>query len=122
MRRGEYLEDRVDDLEAKIEEYFGEITGTEDVDGTEVFVVEDSGVFESVKVGVERNEGRKNRVAVEFNEKDVQVLQEEGLIDKAQDAMRAKNDFLEEVTGRNAKDRRESMKRDVEGSDADIET
>jgi len=69
MRRGEHLEDRIPDMKAKIEEYFGEVAGTEEHNGHELYVVED---------------------------------------------VDAKNDFLLEATGRDAKSRRESMKRQVE--------
>ncbi|NIS31627.1 MAG: hypothetical protein GWN07_14785, partial [Actinobacteria bacterium] len=33
MRRGETLEERVPDMEATIEEYFGPVAGTTDLDG-----------------------------------------------------------------------------------------
>ncbi len=117
MRRGEYLEERVPDLRAKVEEYFGEVTRTEGRDGVEMYVVEDTMVFDRVEVGVDERPNAKNRLAVHFEEKDVKTLQEEGLLDEAGKARKAKNDFLEEATGRDAKSRRESMKRDVEPDD-----
>ncbi len=120
MRRGEYLEERVPDLKGKVEEYFGEVTGRDTKDGTEMYVVEDSMVFERVMVGVDERSGSKDRLAVHFEEKDIETLQEEGLLDQAGDAREAKNDFLEEVTGRDAKSRRESMKRAVE-PDEDVD-
>ncbi|MDY6780143.1 MAG: DUF5611 family protein [Halobacteria archaeon] len=121
MGRGEYIDERVDDLKEKTEEYFGETTGTEERDGVEMHVVEDSMVFERVMVGVERNKNKKDRLAVHFEEKDVATLQEEGILDEAQNAMDAKNEFLEEVTGRDAEARRKSMKREVEDTDADVD-
>jgi hypothetical protein len=117
MRRGEYIEERVPDMRAKVEEYFGEITGTDERDGVEMYVVEDTMVFDRVEAGVDERANSKDRLAVHFEEKDVSTLQEEGLLDKAEDARVAKNDFLEEVTGRDAKSRRESMKREVEPDD-----
>lgn len=120
MRRGEYIDERVPDMRAKVEEYFGEVTGTDEREGVEMYVVEDTMVFDRVEVGVEERPSSKDRLAVHFEEKDVQTLQEEGLLDKAEDARVAKNDFLEEVTGRDAKSRRESMKREVE-PDEDVD-
>jgi len=117
MRRGEYIEERVPDMRAKVEEYFGEITGTEEREGVEMYVVEDTMVFDRVEVGVEERANSKDRLVVHFEEKDISTLQEEGLLDEAGKAREAKNDFLEEVTGRDAKSRRESMKRDVEPDD-----
>jgi hypothetical protein len=117
MRRGEYIEERVPDMRAKVEEYFGEITRTDERDGVEMYVVEDTMVFDRVEAGVDERANSKDRLAVHFEEKDVSTLQEEGLLDKAEDARVAKNDFLEEVTGRDAKSRRESMKREVEPDD-----
>lgn len=120
MRRGEYIEERVPDMREKVEEYFGEVTGTDERDGVDMYVVEDTMVFDRVEAGVEERSNAKDRLAVHFEEKDVPTLQEEGLLDKAEDARVAKNDFLEEVTGRDAKSRRESMKRDVE-PDEDVD-
>jgi hypothetical protein len=120
MRRGEYIEDRVPDMRAKVQEYFGEITEEDERDGVGMYVVEDTMVFERVEAGVEHRPNAKDRLAVHFEEKDISTLQEEGLLDKAEDAREAKNDFLEEVTGRDAKSRRESMKRDVE-PDEDVD-
>ena len=120
MRRGEYIEERVPDMRAKVEEYFGEVTGTEEREGVEMYVVEDTMVFDRVEAGVEERSNAKDRLAVHFEEKDVSTLQEEGLLDEAEDARIAKNDFLEDVTGRDAKSRRESMKRDVE-PDEDVD-
>ncbi|MDZ7688230.1 MAG: DUF5611 family protein [Halobacteriales archaeon] len=117
MRRGEYIEDRVPDMRAKVEEYFGEITGTDEREGVEMYVVEDTMVFDRVEVGIEERPNAKNRLAVHFEEKDIATLQEEGLLDEAGKAREAKNDFLKEATGRDAKSRRESMKREVEPDD-----
>jgi len=120
MRRGEYLEERLPDLRTSVEEYFGDVTGTETVDGHELYVVDDptNPVFERVLAGAASYDGKKDRIAVEFVERDAAAVIAEGRADAAEDAVDAKNDFLEAATGRDAKARRDSMKRDVE-DDAD---
>lgn len=116
MRRGEHLEDRVPDMKAKIEEYFGEVTGTEEHDGHELYVVDDPNnpVFERIIAGTAEYSSKKDKLAVEFVERDAAEVIADGHVDAAEDAVSAKNDFLEEVTGRDAKSRRESLKRQVE--------
>lgn len=121
MGRGHYFDDLDEDLQTITERYWGDVTDTTERDGVEMMVVEDTMVFEEVLVGREENSGKKDRLVVHFEEKDVPTLQEEGLLDAAGDAMDAKNDFLEEVTGRDAKARRDSMKREVEDADADVD-
>lgn len=116
MRRGEYLEERVPDLEAKIEETFGPITGSEEYNGSDLHVVgePDNPVFTRVVAGAVSYSGKKDTLAVHFEERELQELLETGDVDAAGDANAAKNDFLLECTGRDAKSRRESMKRAVE--------
>jgi hypothetical protein len=116
MRRGEYLEERVPDLEATIEEYFGPITGTEEYKGSDLFVVgdPDNPVFKRIVAGTVSYSGKKDKLAVHFEERELEELMEAGEVDAAGDANEAKNDFLLECTGRDAKSRRESMKRAVE--------
>ncbi|MFA9515743.1 DUF5611 family protein [Halopenitus sp. H-Gu1] len=116
MRRGEYLEDRMPDLKASVEEYFGEVTDTEEHDGHELYVVEDpdNPVFDRILAGVASYDGKKDRLAVHFEERPAEEVIAEGNADAAADAVDAKNDFLLEATGRDAKSRRESMKRSVE--------
>lgn len=116
MRRGEYLEERVPDLKAKIEEYFGPVTGTEEYKGSDLYVVGEpkNPVFERIVAGAVSYSGKKDKLAVDFTERDLQELLETGDVDAAGDANSAKNDFLLECTGRDAKSRRESMKRSVE--------
>lgn len=116
MRRGEYLEERLPDLRASVEEHFGAVTGTETFDGHELFVVSDPAnpVFERVVAGAASYDGKKDRLAVEFVERDAAEVVAEGNADAAQDAVDAKNEFLLAATGRDAKSRRESIKRDVE--------
>jgi len=116
MRRGEYLEERVPDLEATVEEYFGPTTDTEKYDGSDLHVVEepDNPVFDRIVAGAVSYSGKKDKLAVEFHERELEELMETGDVDAAGDANDAKNDFLLECTGRDAKSRRESMKRSVE--------
>ncbi|PSQ17331.1 hypothetical protein BRD02_03650 [Halobacteriales archaeon QS_8_69_73] len=116
MRRGEYLEERVPDIEATIEEYFGPITDTEEFNGSDLHVVEepDNPVFDRIVAGAVSYSSKKDKLAVEFHERDLEELMETGDVDAAGDANDAKNDFLLECTGRDAKSRRESMKRSVE--------
>ncbi|WP_144905114.1 DUF5611 family protein [Halobellus captivus] len=115
MRRGETLEDRVPDIETTVQEYFGPITGTTEYKGSDLHVIDepDNPVFERVVVGAVAYSGKKDRLAVEFEERDPTELSPDDL-EAAGDAVDAKNDFLLEATGRDAKSRRESMKRDVE--------
>jgi hypothetical protein len=116
MRRGEHLEDRVPDMESFIEEHFGPISGTEAYEDTELYVVEDpdNPVFDRVQAGTVEYAGKKNKLALHIDERPAEEVIEEGHFDAAEDAVSTKNDFLESATGRDAKSRRESMKRDVE--------
>ena len=116
MRRGEYLEERVPDLKGTIEDYFGPVTGTEEFNGSDLYVVDDpdNPVFERVVAGAVSYSGKKDKLAVDFVERELEALMETGDVDAAGDANDAKNDFLLECTGRDAKSRRESMKRAVE--------
>ncbi|MFB6303757.1 MAG: DUF5611 family protein [Haloferacaceae archaeon] len=122
MRRGEHLDDRVPDMRATIEEYFGEVTGREEVDGRELYAVDDpdNPVFERVLAGAASYSGKKDRLAVHFEERPAEEVIAEGNADAAQDAVDAKNEFLLEATGRDAKSRRDSMKRDVEDDAPDV--
>jgi hypothetical protein len=115
MRRGEYLEERVPDMEGTIEDYFGPITGSEEYKGSELHVVAEPSnpVFERIVAGAVQYSGKKDKLAVEFVERDPSELGPEEL-EAAEAALSAKNEFLLEATGRDAKSRRESMKRDVE--------
>jgi hypothetical protein len=116
MRRGEHLEDRMPDLEAEVEEYFGPITGTTEFKGSDLFVVDepDNPVFERITVGAVKYSGKKDTLAVDFEERDPAEVIAEGNVEAAEDAVSAKNTFLLEATGRDAKSRRKSMKRSVE--------
>jgi len=116
MRRGETLAENAPDLKATIEEYFGPVTATEEFKGNDLYVVEnpDNPVFERIVAGATKYSGKKDKLAVHFEERDAAEVIAEGHADAAQDAVSAKNDFLLEVTGRDAKSRRDSMKRAVE--------
>ncbi|MFB6282181.1 MAG: DUF5611 family protein [Haloferacaceae archaeon] len=122
MRRGEYIEDRAPDLRATVEEYFGEVTGVEERNGHELHAVDDpdNPVFERVLAGVAEYGSKKDRLAVHFEERPAEEVIAEGNADAAQDAVDAKNEFLLEVTGRDAKSRRDSMKREVEDDAPDV--
>ncbi|WP_254766771.1 DUF5611 family protein [Salinilacihabitans rarus] len=115
MRRGEHLEDRIPDMEATVEEYFGSITSTEEYKGSELYVVDepDNPVFERIVVGAVQYSGKKDKLGVEFYERDPTELGPDEL-EAAGEAVSAKNEFLLEATGRDAKARRDSLKRSVE--------
>ncbi len=121
MRRGEYLEERIPDLEGTIEEYFGPITDTTEHKGSDLFVIDNPAnpVFERIVVGAVAYSGKKDRLAVEFAERDPTELGPSEL-EAAEEAVSIKNEFLLEATGRDAKSRRDSMKRSVEDESPDI--
>ena len=116
MRRGEHLEDRMPDLEAEVEEYFGTITDTTEYKGSDLYVVGEpkNPVFQRITVGAVKYSGKKDKLAVDFEERDPAEVIAEGNVEAAEDAVSAKNTFLLEATGRDAKSRRESLKRAVE--------
>ncbi|WP_122090655.1 DUF5611 family protein [Halalkalicoccus subterraneus] len=122
MRRGEHLEERIPDMEGTIEEYFGSITDTEEFNGSDLHVVDDpdNPVFKRIVAGAVAYSGKKDKLAVHFEERPAEDVIAEGNADAAADAVDAKNSFLLEATGRDAKSRRESMKRDVEDKDTDV--
>lgn len=119
MRRGEHLEDRIPDMETTIAEYFGPPTETEEYNESDLYVVAEpeNPVFERITAGTVEYSGKKDTLAVEFEERPAEELISEGNIDAAENAVSAKNEFLLEATGRDAKSRRESLKRSVEDSD-----
>jgi len=116
MRRGETLEENAPDLPGLVEEYFGPVTGTAEKDGHELHEVEDptNPVFDRILVGAAEYSGKKDRLAVHFEERPAEDVIAEGNADAAAEAVDLKNDFLLEVTKRDAKSRRDSMKRAVE--------
>ena len=116
MRRGEHLGDRMPDLKGSVEEYFGAITGTEEFEGHELYVVGDpeNPVFERIVVGAAEYGSKKDRLAVHFEERSAEEVIAEGNADAAAAAVDVKNEFLLAATGRDAKSRRESLKREVE--------
>ncbi|MFD1511756.1 DUF5611 family protein [Halomarina rubra] len=121
MRRGEHLEDRMPDLKASVEDYFGPITETEEFKGSDLYVVgePDNPVFERIVAGAVSYSGKKDKLAVDFVERDPTELSPDDL-ESAGEAVSAKNEFLLEATGRDAKSRRESLKRAVEDDSPDF--
>ena len=121
MRRGEYLEERVPDMEATMIEYFGPVTDTTEYKQSELYVIEDpdNPVFERIAGGTVTYDGKKDRLAMEFVERDPTELGPSEL-EAAEEAVSLKNEFLLEATGRDAKSRRDSMKRSVEDESPDI--
>lgn len=118
MRRGEHLKERIPDMEATVEDYFGTPTATEEYNGSELLVVEepDNPVFERIVAGAVSYAGKKDTLAVSFTERDPTELSADEL-DAASEAVSLKNDFLLEATGRDAKSRRKSMKNAVQDTD-----
>ncbi|QSG06793.1 DUF5611 family protein [Halapricum desulfuricans] len=116
MRRGEYLSDRIPDMEATVEEYFGSISGTEEYKGNDLYVVEgpDNAVFERVVVGTVEYGSKKDKLALDIVERPAEEVIASGDVEDAEEAVSLKNEFLLEATGRDAKARRDSMKRAVE--------
>jgi len=121
MRRGEHLEERVPDLKATIEDYFGPVTGQEEYSGSQLYVVgtPDNPVFERIIAGAVSYSGKKDTLAVDFVERDPTELTPDEM-EAAAEAVSLKNEFLLECTGRDAKSRRESMKRAVEDESPDL--
>ncbi|ELZ30081.1 hypothetical protein C474_11985 [Halogeometricum pallidum JCM 14848] len=120
MRRGETLDERVPDMESYIEDMFGPITETMDYKGSDLHVVGEPSnpVFEKIVAGAVKYSGKKDKLAVEFHERDPTELGPDEL-EAAGDAVDAKNTFLLEATGRDAKSRRDSLKRSVEDESPD---
>ncbi|MDS0296396.1 DUF5611 family protein [Halogeometricum luteum] len=120
MRRGETLDERVPDMESYVEEMFGPITETMDYKGSDLYVVGEPSnpVFEKIVAGAVKYSGKKDKLAVEFHERDPTELGPDEL-EAAGDAVDAKNTFLLEATGRDAKSRRDSLKRSVEDESPD---
>jgi len=116
MRRGEHLDERIEDMEETIEDYFGRVSATEEYKGSDLYVVEDpeNPVFQRITAGAVEYSGKKDKLALHIDERDAEEVIAEGNADAAQDAVNTKNDFLEGATGRDAKARRDSMKRSVE--------
>lgn len=121
MRRGEHLEDRVPDMKAFIEDHFGPVTGTEEYKGNELYVVDepDNPVFGRIVAGATTYSGKKDKLAIEIEERDPTELEPDEL-EAASEAVSLKNDFLEGATGRDAKARRDSLKRSVEDDPDDV--
>jgi len=123
MRRGEYLSDRIPDMEATVEDYFGPISGTEEYNGSDLFIIEDpdNAVFKRVTVGTVEYSGKKDKLALDIEERPAEEVIASGDVEAAEEAVTIKNDFLLEATGRDAKARRDSMKRSVEDEPDEVD-
>jgi len=120
MRRGEYLDERVEDMASFVEEHFGPVTATETYNDSELLVVEepDNPVFDRVTAGAVEYSNKKDKLALDIEERPAEEVIQEGHFDAAEEAVSVKNDFLEGGTGRDAKSRRESMKNKVEDDES----
>ena len=116
MRRGEHLDDRIPDLKATVESYFGTVTGSEDHNGHKLYVIDDpdNAVFNRILAGAAEYSSKKDKLVVHFEERPAEEVIADGDADAAEEAVSLKNEFLLEATGRDAKSRRESLKREVE--------
>jgi uncharacterized Zn finger protein len=71
-------------------------------------------VFKRVVAGTVQYGSKKDKLALDIVERPAEEVIAEGNVEAAEEAVNLKNDFLEGATGRDAKARRDSMKRDVE--------
>lgn len=101
-KRGHYIEEET--IKEALEEVFGDYS-TEG-DG---YVVEDFEAFKRVEVSVIDRGSRKDDLSVD-TEADMERA------DRAVQAKRALNDFLERVTGYTPEERKDKMKREAEDS------
>jgi hypothetical protein len=108
--------DDIEDVADLVELCFGAITDSETYSGSELLVVEEprNPVFERVTAGAVEYSSKKNKLALDIEERPAEEVIAEGQFNAAEEAVSAKNEFLRAGTGRDAKARRESMKRDVE--------
>ena len=108
--------DDVEDVADLVELCFGTVTDSETHGGSELLVVEEprNPVFERVTAGTVEYNNKKDRLALNIEERPAEEVIAEGHFDAAEEAVSVKNEFLRAGTGRDAKARRESMKREVE--------
>lgn len=99
-KRGHYIDS--ESVEEAMDEVFGNFTREGDA-----YVVEDFEAFRRVTVAILDHDGRKDELRVD-TEADIDR------VDRAVQAKRALNDFLEKVTGYTPEGRKEAMKREVE--------
>lgn len=111
-KQGVYVD--VDEVRELVSEYFGDGDELETEEGLVWFVPDSNPVAESVQIGVRTEGSTKNTLAFFVRERPLEELIEE-LGDEfeahTQEIMDAKNDFLFEVTGLTAKDRRDRLKK-----------
>lgn len=111
-KQGVYVE--VDNVRELVVEYFGEGEELETEEGIVWFVPDSNPVAESVQIGVRTEGSKKNTLAFFVRERPLEELVEElgdEFEEYTQDIMDAKNDFLFEITGLTAKDRRDRLKK-----------
>lgn len=101
-KRGHYIEKDV--VEDALEAVFGDYSQE-----NSTYVVEDFEAFKRVEVKIVEHSGRKNELTVD-TEADLDRA------DRAVQAKRALNEFLEEVTGYTPEGRKKAMEREVKGS------
>lgn len=101
-KRGHYIER--ESVEEALEEVFGDYSEEGDD-----YVVKDFEAFSRVDVSIVEHSGKKNELEV-ATESDMEKA------DRAVQAKRALNEFLEEVTGYDPEARKDKMKREVEDS------
>ena len=108
--------DDIEDVADLVELCFGAVTGSESYKKGELLVVKEprNPVFERVTAGAVEYSSKKDKLALDIEERPAEEVIAEGQFDAAEEAVSAKNEFLRAGTGRDAKSRRESMKRDVE--------
>jgi len=111
-KQGVYVE--VDEVRELVAEHFGDSEEFEVEEGLVWFVPDANPVVESVQVGVKTAGSRKNTLSFFVRERPLEELVEElgdEFEEYTQDIMDAKNEFLFEVTGLTAKDRRDRLKK-----------
>ncbi|PTD94322.1 hypothetical protein C9439_03235 [archaeon SCG-AAA382B04] len=100
-KRGNYIE------REKIEDSLEDVFGEYQKDG-DIYTIKNYKAFEEMKVELIENKNKKNKMRVNTT----------ASMEKADMALETKkdlNEFLEEVTGYTAKERRKRMKNEVEG-------
>lgn len=99
-KRGHYIEK--EKLEKSLNKFFGEFKEQDDM-----YLVKNYKAFDKMEVELIENKNKKNKLRINT----------EASMKKADQALETKsdlNDFLEEVTGYTAKERRKKMKNSVE--------
>lgn len=121
MCRGETLEERIPDMEATVEDYPGLIADAGGFKDSDLYVVggPENPVLIHIVAGAAKYSGKKDKFMVNFEEAGPADLASEDL-GAAGEAVSAKNDFLLGAAGRDAKSRRDPMKRVIEDDVPDV--